>query len=431
MAKQQFKTAKTEVCPLGIFIVSIGNLSYFCRTTWHASIEFMFANMYTIYNVFNYELTWPMLATFERRSKMSEMEKAIKTNLDSEYMEWLADLKQRVRRSQIKAAVHVNSSMLELYWSIGADIVGRQAEAKWGSGVILQLSKDLRNEFPDVFGFSERNMRSMKRFFQYYSQDVPIRHQLGAKLEFPEILGLVPWRHHVEIMARSKSLNEALFYVRKTIENGWSRAMLLNFMSADLYSKQGKAPNNFSASLPGIQSDLASELLKDPYNFDFLMLTEGYREAELERALIGSITDFLLELGQGFAYVGKQVPLEVGDECFKLDLLFYHLKLRCYVAIELKAGKFSPKDLGQLGFYIATVNHKYKTDADNPTVGMLICKEKDNTIAKYALEGSAVPIGISEYELAEIIPDDYRSSLPTIEEIEEEMENFEAKFYGS
>jgi predicted nuclease of restriction endonuclease-like (RecB) superfamily len=350
------------------------------------------------------------------------MDKLMK--VDTEYKEWLAELKSRIRQSQIKASVRINTTMLELYWSIGADIIERQTESKWGSGVISQLSADIRDEFPDIQGFSKRNLEYMRRFYLFY-RDAPIAHQVGAQLNLPALLGAVPWRHHIEIMTKSRSLDEATFYVRQIVENGWSRAVLINFMQTKLYEAKGKSPNNFEMMLPEAQSDLAKEILKDPYNFDFITLTEGYQEKELEDALTANVTKFLLELGKGFAYVGRQIPLNVDGDEFALDLLFFHIKLRCYVVIELKVGKFSPKALGQLGFYVSTVNHQYKTDKDNPTVGILVCKEKNNTVAKYALEASNQPLGISEYELSELIPDEYKSVLPTIEEIEEEFSDFE------
>jgi predicted nuclease of restriction endonuclease-like (RecB) superfamily len=363
--------------------------------------------------------------------------------VDSEYREWLADVKQRVRQNQIKAAVRVNSSMLELYWSIGADIVEKQAESKWGSGVIPQLSKDLRDEFTDVQGFSKRNLGSMKKFYMFYSQcgafgqrpgakisgneelesTSSILHQVGAKSSIPPLLGMIPWRHHIEIMSRSKSVDEALFYVRQTIENGWSRAVLLNFISVDLYSRKGSAPNNFSLTLPDTQSDLAAEMLKDPYNFDFLALTLNYKEKELEDALTENITKFLIELGQGFAYVGRQVPIKVGETQLFLDLLFYHLKLRCFIVIELKATKFEAEHAGKLGVYVTAINHQLKADIDNPTIGLIVCKSKDKIMAEYAVESSSQPIGISEYELSKLLPDDYKSSLPSVEEIEEELKD--------
>jgi predicted nuclease of restriction endonuclease-like (RecB) superfamily len=357
------------------------------------------------------------------------------------YSVWLKELKSRIRQSQIKASVRVNTSMLELYWSIGADIVTRQAESVWGAGILKRLSRDLRAEFPDTQGFSERNLWYMKKFFLFYSQEGEILHQLGAGMpdgeiaspglsiarqdgavaKFPHKLALVPWRHQVEIISRCKSLAEALFYVSKTVENGWSRAMLLNFLDTGLYGRQGKAVNNFRRLLPEPQSDLAEELMKDPYQFDFIALTEGYKEKELEDALTSNITKFLLELGQGFAYVGRQMPLLVGEKEFFVDLLFYHLELRCYVVIELKTGEFKPEDTGQLSFYVSAVNHQKKKAHDNQTVGLLICRTKDNIVAQYSLESSTQPIGISEYELVGLLPEDYKSALPSVEEIEAEL----------
>ena len=355
-------------------------------------------------------------------------EKILKNEL--EYKEWLVSLKKKIRSSQAKAAFHINSELIQLYWSIGADIVIRQIESKWGKGVITQLSKDIKEEFPESTGFSERNLIYMRSFYNYYSSTEFTQQavaQLGIEksAEYlslpPSECTMIPWGHNIQIFTKSKSYDEAIFYINQTIENGWSRATLLNYMDSNLFEAKGSAPNNYDTMLPDTQSDLAAEILKDPYNFDFLSLTEGYDERELENALTTNITKFLLELGQGFAYVGRQIHINVGGDDFSLDLLFYHIKLRCYVVIELKAGKFSPKDLGQLGFYISAVNHKYKTEEDNSTVGIIVCKEKNNAVAKYALESSAMPIGISEYELSEIIPEDYKSSLPTIEELEKEF----------
>jgi predicted nuclease of restriction endonuclease-like (RecB) superfamily len=291
--------------------------------------------------------------------------------------------------------------------------------------------------------FSLRNLQNIRKFYLFYSQFHIIAHQLGAQLQlensaqvienqqaaighqvgdqlpFPVILGEIPWRHHIEIMSHCKNVKEALFYVNQTIENGWSRAVLLNFLDSGLYNRQGKAVNNFTTMLPKTQSDLAGELLKDPYQFDFLMLRKDYNERELENALTQNITQFLLELGRGFAYVGRQIPMHVGEKEFFLDLLFYHLELCCYFVIELKAGEFNPADIGQLGFYVSAVNHQKKKETDNPTIGLLICKTKDNIVAQYALESSTQPIGISEYDIAHLLPENYRSSLPSIEEIED------------
>jgi predicted nuclease of restriction endonuclease-like (RecB) superfamily len=241
----------------------------------------------------------------------------------------------------------------------------------------------------------------------------------------------IPWRHQVEIIAKYKSVAEALFYVHKTIENGWSRAMLIHFMDAGLFQSHGKSINNFEKLLPQPQSDLAKEMLKDPYNFDFITLTEGYREKELEDALTANMTKFLLELGQGFAYVGRQVPVEIGQKDFFIDLLFYHLELRCYVVIELKTREFEAEHAGKLGLYVSAINHQRKKDTDNPTVGLLVCKTKDNIVAEYSLESNSQPIGISEYTLSKILPERFKSSLPSIEEIEERLNEAEGSRLNS
>jgi len=367
---------------------------------------------------------------------------------DSEYKQWLGELKQRIRQSQIKAAIKVNTELLHLYWDLGHDIVVRQMDAAWGSGFFEQLSKDLMLEFPDMKGFSIANLRFTKRFYLFYSQDIQNRYQLGS--EIPQQLAAeiqiadnkkntirqqlvselenhpifqIPWGHHVQIITKCKSIKEALFYVQKTIQNGWSRAVLMNFMEADLYSAQGKALNNFSRLLPEPQSDLAREIIKDPYNFDFITLTEPYKEKELEDVLTTNITKFLLELGQGFAYVGKQVSVKIGKKERFIDLLFYHLDLRCYVVIELKAGEFEAEHTGKLGLYISAINHQRKKDTDNPTIGLLICKTKDSIEVEYSLESSSQPIGISEYQLSKVLPDNYKSALPSIEEIEAGLRN--------
>ncbi|MCL2027725.1 MAG: PDDEXK nuclease domain-containing protein, partial [Bacteroidales bacterium] len=346
-----------------------------------------------------------------------------------------------------KAAVRVNEELLRLYWGMGQDIVARQMEAAWGSKFFERLSKDLRSEFPYMQGFSERNLYRMKQFYLFYSQEVKILPQAGAELEsvsspqlvaelqkdiIPHQVGAefethpifqIPWRHHNEIFTKCESIPEALFYVQKTIENGWSRAVLVHFMEADLYTKQGKALTNFSRHLPEVQSDLANQVLKDPYNFDFLTLTEDYKERELEDALTANITKFLTELGQGFAYVGRQVQVTIGKKDFFIDLLFYHTELRCYVVIELKSGEFQFEHSGKIGGYIAAINHQRKKETDNPTIGLVICKTKDSTVVEYALENINQPIGVSEYELSNLLPEDYKSALPTIEEIEEGLKS--------
>jgi predicted nuclease of restriction endonuclease-like (RecB) superfamily len=373
---------------------------------------------------------------------------------DPDLKQWLVDLKARIRQSQIKAMVKVNSEMLRLYWDLGRDIVVRQMETAWGSGFFEQLSKDLLQEFPEMKGFSATNLKYCKRFYLFYSQDdkilqqvvakldKEIRHQLGDELQIadnkediirPQLVDefdnhpvfQIPWGHHREIISKCQSVKEAFFYVQKTIENGWSRAVLMNFMEADLYSAQGKALNNFSRLLPEPQSDLANEILKDPYNFDFATLTGKYKEKELENALIDNITKFLLELGQGFAYVGKQIPVKIGRKERFIDLLFYHTDLHCYVVLELKTGEFEAEYAGKLGLYISAINHQRKKENDNPTIGLLICKTKDNIEVQYSLEIINQPIGVSEYKLSKLLPENYKSALPSIEDIEKGLKENE------
>lgn len=344
------------------------------------------------------------------------MGKLIKT--DTEYKEWIAGLKLRIRQSQIKAAVKVNVELLHLYWELGKDIVQLKAEAKWGSNIMSQISSDLKEEFFYIGGFSETNLRYIKRFYLFYAQIQP---QVEAEMQ--ENIFSIPWGHQKHIITKAKSVTEALFYVQKTIEQGWSRNMLTNYMDAGLFETEGKSISNFKNTLPALQSDLAQQTLKDPYNFDFLTLRNGYVERELEDALTENITKFLIELGNGFAYVGRQVRLEVGGDEFFIDLLFYHLKLRSYVVIELKTGDFQPEYIGKLGFYVSAVNHEMKHPQDNPTIGLLICKSKNNVVAQYTLDTANLPIGISEYELSKLYPNDFKSSLPSIEEIENELKD--------
>ena len=365
---------------------------------------------------------------------------------DSEFKQWLVDLKLRIRQSQLRAAIKVNSELLRLYWDLGKDIANRQMDAVWGSGFYDNLSRELKSEFPDMKGFSVTNLKYCKYFYKFYSQDEKFRQQLAGEIHpqlgdelhktekeyiaiYPQLedelkinpLFLIPWGHQKHIIDKCKSTHEALFYVQKTIKNGWSRAMLMNFIDANLYNTKGKAINNFDRLLPDVHSDLARETLKDPYNFDFLTLTENYKEKELEDALVANITKFLLELGQGFAYIGRQHPIQIGNKSRFMDLLFYHLDLRCYVVVELKVKEFEPEHAGKLGYYIAAINNQLKKELDNPTIGLLICKTKNNIEAKYSLESSSQPIGISEYTFSELLPENFKSSLPSIEDIEREL----------
>ncbi|WDF47590.1 PDDEXK nuclease domain-containing protein [Chryseobacterium sp. KACC 21268] len=380
---------------------------------------------------------------------------------NEQYFRWISDLKQKIQQSQIKAAIQVNSALIEMYWDLGKEISERSFENTYGSGFFKQLSNDLRNEFPEIKGFSSSNLRYFEIFYTFYNQEVINLHQVGGIFteeeksqqvvgEFNENsesailhqvagkfektsnlhqlggesiqkLFLIPWRHHVEIFTKCKNVTEALFYINKTIENGWSRAVLLNMISGNLYQSQGKAITNFSKTLPDYDSELVKQTLKDPYIFDFLNISENFKERELENALIDNIQKFLIELGNGFAFVGKQVEMKVGNQSFFLDLLFYHIKLKRYVVIELKSGEFEPEHAGKLNFYVTSVDKQLRDENDNATVGLIICKTKDDIIAEYSLTDLHKPLGISSYELRKILPDNFKSSLPSIEEIENEL----------
>lgn len=339
--------------------------------------------------------------------------------LDKGYLQWVKELSTRYRQSQIKAAVKVNSVLIEFYWGLGSDIVSLGVDNKYGGKFYATLSADLRNEMPSVEGFSESNIRYAKRFFQLYSDRSRILPQLV------EELCNIPWGHHRYIIDKcSDNLNKALFYVHQTLENGWSRAMLLNFLDTDLYERQGKALTNFQHTMPAVTSDLAQEITKDPYSFDFLSIRKGYNERQLKDALLVNITNFLVELGTGFAYVGKEYRLQIGQKEKFIDLLFYNLTIRCYVVIEVKIDEFDSADIGQLGTYVTAVNHLLRKEGiDNPTIGLLICKNKDNLLAQYALESSSQPIGISEYELSKLYPTEVEGTIPSISEIETKLGN--------
>ena len=361
------------------------------------------------------------------------------TNRD--FKSWVSQLKQDIRSAQIKAAIKVNTELLRLYWRMGADICEKQKSASWGDGWLKELSRELMTEFPDMKGFSHRNLQYIRQWYLFYNQENTIVQQAVAQLEdvnvqqavakldddmrqqtvaqiSEDVFFSVPWGHHLYIISQCKDVSRAVFYLKKTVENGWSRAVLLNYLDTNLYERQGKAVNNFNRLLANPQSELAAQTLKDPYNFDFLTLDGEYRERELEQALTHNVTRFLLELGTGFAFVGSQVSLQVGEDTVYPDLLFYHLELRCYVVVELKVTKFKGEHLGQLGVYVSAVNHIKKKPTDNPTIGLLICKTKNNVMAQYALESTNQPIGISEYQLSKLMPEHIQSQLPTIEDIE-------------
>lgn len=318
---------------------------------------------------------------------------------DSNYKTWIKSLKENIYSAQIKASVAVNEEMLRLYWNLGRDICDNQFESNYGSKFFETLSRDLKSAFPDVQGFSVSNLKYMKRFYLFYKE---IRHQLGD--EFENQIFVIPWRHHIEIFTKAKSKEEALFFVQKTKENGWSRAMLVNMMDTRLYETRGNTVNNFSLTLPKEDSECARQMLRDTYKLDFLTLRENYEEKDLHKALEQNLTKFLLELGRGFAFVGSHVSFVVNGDEYECDLLFYNLKLRRYIVVELKIVKFQPEFVSKLNFYCNAVNHLIKDDIDKDTIGLLICKEKNDLVAQWTVEKSQEPICVSTYELTNIIP---------------------------
>ena len=388
---------------------------------------------------------------------------------DNGYAAWIESLSARYRQSQIKAAVAVNVEMLKFYFGLGRDITIMEKDQPWGSGFLKRVSFDLKAKMPEAGCFSPRNLYYMRDFFKLYAT-MPILHQDGAKLEivgeseaqkqigqqvfdeishqvgaktkpmpighqvgdqlyvmnfeevYPNVASLifsVPWRHHISIIDKYRNNQKvALFYVRETVKNGWSRAVLLNFLDTKLHERQGKAVSNFAVALPEADSDLAQEVTKDPYCFDFIALTPKYREKELKDAMMAHIEKFLLELGQGFMLVGREFRLEIGTKERFADLLFFHMNLNRYIVVEVKATEFEADHLGQLGLYVSAVNHLLKKPTHEPTIGLLICKTKDNTMVKWALESSQQPIGISEYRISEILPKEVASDLPSIADIE-------------
>jgi predicted nuclease of restriction endonuclease-like (RecB) superfamily len=384
--------------------------------------------------------------TFTFREKMTT---------DEGYVQWMADIKQRFRQSQVKASVHVNTAMLEFYWSVGRDLVALRAEDRWGAGVVKQFALDMRQAFPGETGFSYSNVKYMKQWYSYYYERVtksqlPIglighqagdekgqqlagqiealkksqqpagqiegvekSHQPSGQLEMPEIFGRIPWFHHVHIISKCHSLDEALFYINRVAEEGWSRSRLEDQVAANLFGSQGAALTNFEHTLPASQSQLAKELLKDPYHFEFLSMKEEYEEQDLEDALVSNITRFLMELGQGFSYVGRQMELQMpGGQTFFPDLLFYHIPQHRYVVVELKVVKFIPEFAGKLNFYVTAIDELMRGAGDNPTVGLLICKSTDKTVVEWSLRDINKPLGVSTYQLEEVVE-------RTVKELEE------------
>lgn len=347
----------------------------------------------------------PKMPLSTKRSKLS-------TQIIPEgYDEFLGGLKQHIRQAQVRAAVAVTQELILLYWSIGNQILIRQRQDGWGTNVIERLAKDLQSEFPGMQGFSPRNLGYMKAFAQAWPD--AILQQLVAKL---------PWGHNVRLLDLVKDPAERLWYIQQAIQNGWSRNVLVIHIEAGLYHRQGKAQTNFTKTLPAPQSDLAQQLLKDPYNFDFLTLSQAAHEKDLESGLLADIRKFLLELGVGFSFVGAQYPLEVGGEDFRIDLLFYHLKLRCYVIIDLKTGAFKPEYAGKMNFYLSAVDDLLRHPDDKPSIGLILCKGKNRIVAEYALRDMAKPLGVSEFRHLETLPEQLKGTLPTIEQLEAELE---------
>jgi predicted nuclease of restriction endonuclease-like (RecB) superfamily len=328
-----------------------------------------------------------------------------------DYVEWLVELKARIHGAQQRAALAVNRELVALYWQIGRDILARQAAQGWGAKVIERLAHDLQVAFPDMKGFSARNLKYMRAFAQAWPE-----------ADFVQgVLAQLPWYHQLALLDKLGTEDDRRWYAAKALEHGWSRNVLVMQIETGARRRSAQAVTNFNERLPAPLSDLARESLKDPYRFDFLGLTDEAQERDIESALVRHISRFLLELGAGFAFVGRQVHIEVGGDDFYMDLLFYHLKLHCYVVVELKAGAFKPEHAGQLGFYLTAVDAQVKAPQDGPTIGLLLCKTKNRVVAEYALRDSNKPIGVAEYQLIESLPAELQTSLPSIEQIEREL----------
>ena len=381
------------------------------------------------------------------------------TKLDKEYAQWIYDIKQRFRNAQIKAAVKVNSEQLLFNWQLGRDLVVRKAEEKWGNGIVEQVSLDLQAAFPEAKGFSARNLWNMKKWYSFYTsyedfgnavnalsgqmdisslklQQVAAEiqetaseeklQQVVAEIPFPAIFGFIPWGHHIEIITKCKDLHEALFYVKRTIEEGWSRNALDNCIRADMYHAVGTAVTNFSEKLPTTQGELAQEILKSNYDLGFVSLPPKYDENALEDVLEQRMTRFLLELGEGWAFVGRQKEIIISGKTRKIDLLFYHIYLRCYVVLELKVKPFDPEYAGKLNFYVNAVNEFIRKDSDNQTIGLLICKDMDRTEVQLAFQGITTPMGVATYDNVKIKK--IQEYLPTAEQIQQQIEIAEEEY---
>ena len=333
----------------------------------------------------------------------------------SNYDDFLRDLKERIRRTQIKAALAVNRELVLLYWQMGREILARQQQEGWGAKVIQRLATDLKREFPEMKGFSRSNLLYMRALAEAYPDEQIVQ----------EVLGQITWYHNIALLDKLKSLDERLWYAKKTVENGWSRNALVLQIESGLYRRMGGAVTNFGQTLPSTQSDLAQQILKSPYNFEFLELSETAQERDFERALVDRIRDFLMELGVGFAFLGSQYPLEVGGKEYRLDLLFYHVRLHCYVIIDLKVVEFEPEFSGKMAFYVAAVDDLLRSNEDNPTIGIILCKSKNKATVEYALRYVQHPVGVATYRLRDTLPESLQGNLPTIEQLEMELKTID------
>ena len=347
----------------------------------------------------------------------------------NDYRDLVTNLKSRIKSAQTKAALVVNTQLIELYWDIGKLIAEKQEASGWGDAVIEQLAKDLTRELGGLKGFSRSNLYYMKQFYCFYvaaGECVPQAVAQSSGSEFvQQLVGQIPWGHNILIFQSVKDQKKALWYVNKTIEHGWSRNVLNIQIESQLYERQAEKSkiDNFDLHLPQLESELASEVLKDPYLFDFVSVGEEAQEREIEAALVSRLPDLILELGKGFSFVGRQYHLEVGGEDFYIDLLFYHLRLRCYVAIELKAGSFKPEYVGKLNFYLTALDELVRMPQDNPSIGLILCKDRNNIVAEYSLRHIGKPIGVSRYQVSEKLPEDLKASLPTVEEVEKMLQS--------
>ena len=386
-------------------------------------------------------------------SDKSIIVKSHDVKLDKEYSSWINGIKEQYRNTQIRAAIKVNSEQLMFYWTLGRDLVEKKAEEKWGSGVVEQVSLDLRAEFSEAKGFSTTNLWNMKKWYSFYANeieklhqfggefdnDTDIKrieqlghidfeklHQVGGEIDFPMMFAFVPWRHHVEIITKCKSTEEAIFYIKQTIKEGWSRRALINCIKADLYHSKGGAVTNFAKKLPNIQGKLAQEITKETYDLGFISLPPEYEEDDVEEALEKNITKFLLELGTGFTFVGRQKELIVAGKSRQIDMLFYHIRLKCYVVVELKVKPFEPEYAGKLNFYVNAVDELMDPPAENPAIGLLICSNMNETEVKWAFQGIETPMGVATYDNVRL--KEIKSQLPSEEAIQKRLEQAEEEY---